>query len=81
LLMVYQALGGFDVGSYMDWVQIMTFLIFLTFYFPCISTFAVMLCTLGRRQAVFSVSLSIGVALIISGAVRALLEISRHLVS
>jgi ferrous iron transport protein B len=81
LLMVYQALGGFDVGSYMDWVQIMTFLIFLTFYFPCISTFAVMLRTLGRRQAVFSISLSIGVALIISGAVRALLEISRHLVS
>ena len=79
LLMVYQALGSFDVGHYMDWVQIMTFLIFLTFYFPCVSTFAVMLRTLGKRQALFSVSLSIGVALLISGIVRLCLEIARHL--
>jgi ferrous iron transport protein B len=43
LLMIYQALGSFEVGAYLDWVQIMTFLIFLTFYVPCISTFAVML--------------------------------------
>ena len=81
LLMVYQALGSFDVGHYMDWVQIMTFLVFLTFYFPCISTFAVMLRTLGQRQAFYSVSLSVGVALLVSGAVRLLLEISRHLLT
>ncbi len=37
LLMIYQALGGFDVGNYLDPVQIMTFLLFLTFYVPCIS--------------------------------------------
>ncbi|MGE5241040.1 MAG: FeoB small GTPase domain-containing protein, partial [Bacteroidota bacterium] len=36
LLMVYQALGTFDIGAHLDWVQIMTFLIFLTFYFPCV---------------------------------------------
>ncbi|MBI1424192.1 MAG: ferrous iron transporter B [Gammaproteobacteria bacterium] len=78
LLMVYQALGGFDVGHYMNWVQIMTFLIFLTFYFPCISTFAVMLRTLGRRQALFSVGLSVGVALLVSGAIRFILEITHH---
>jgi ferrous iron transport protein B len=70
LLMVYQALGTFDVGAHLDWVQIMTFLIFLTFYFPCVSTFAVMLKTIGRRQALASVSLSIGVALVVSGIVR-----------
>lgn len=81
LLMVYQALGTFEVGTYMDWVQIMTFLIFLTFYFPCVSTFAVMLRTIGHRQALFSVSLSVGVALLISGAVRLLLEILRPLVT
>jgi len=81
LLMVYQALGSFDVGAHMDWVQIMTFLIFLTFYFPCISTFAVMLRTLGRRQALYSVSLSVAVALVVSGVVRLLLEVSRQLIS
>ncbi len=78
LLMVYQALGSFDVGHYLDWVQIMTFLIFLTFYFPCVSTFAVMLRTLGKRQAIYSVSLSVSVALLISGIVRLFLEVARH---
>ncbi|MCG6968200.1 MAG: ferrous iron transporter B [Gammaproteobacteria bacterium] len=74
LLMIYQALGTFDVGSQLDWIQIMTFLIFLTFYIPCVSTFAVMLNTIGRKLAVVSISVSVGVALLISGVVRLLLE-------
>ena len=74
LLMIYQALGTFEVGSRLDWVQITTFLLFLTFYIPCISTFAVMLKTIGRKEALISVSLSVGVALLVSGAVRLLLE-------
>jgi ferrous iron transport protein B len=79
LLMIYQALGTFDVGAQLDWIQIMTFLVFLTFYFPCVSTFAVMLKTIGRRQAALSVSLSVAVALVISGAVRIALEGAQHL--
>ena len=78
LLMVYQALGTFDIGAHLDWVQIMTFLIFLTFYFPCVSTFAVMLKTLGRRQALASVALSVGVALLVSGIVRFVLLGVQH---
>ena len=74
LVMIYQALGTFEVGNVLDWVQLMTLLLFLTFYIPCISTFAVMLKTIGRREALFSVSLSVGVALLVSGAVRLLLE-------
>ena len=74
LLMIYQALGTFEVGTQLDWVQITTFLLFLTFYIPCISTFAVMLKTIGRKEALVSVSLSVGVALLVSGAVRLLLE-------
>lgn len=74
LLMIYQALGSFEVGNFLDWVQIMTFLIFLTFYIPCISTFAVMLKTIGRKEAFFSIALSVGVALLVSGIVRMLLE-------
>jgi len=53
LLMIYQALGTFEVGTRLDWVQITTFLLFLTFYIPCISTFAVMLKTIGRRRRWF----------------------------
>lgn len=74
LLMIYQALGSFEVGQYLDRIQIMTFLLFLTFYVPCISTFAVMVRTIGRREALFSVLLSVGVALLVSGLARFGLE-------
>ena len=74
LLMIYQALGTFEIDTRLDWVQITTFLLFLTFYIPCISTFAVMLKTVGRKEALISVSLSLGVALLVSGLVRLLLE-------
>ena len=77
LLMIYQALGSFEVGRYLDQVQIVTFLLFLTFYIPCISTFAVMLKTVGRRDALFSVSLSVAVALLVSGFARFALEGAR----
>ena len=81
LLMIYQALGSFEVGHYLDQVQIMTFLLFLTFYVPCVSTFAVMLKTIGRREALFSVALSVGVALLVSGVARFGLEGARYLLA
>jgi ferrous iron transport protein B len=64
----------------LDSVQIITLLLFLTFYVPCVSTFAVMLRTIGRRDAWFSVAVSVAVALLVAllarmllGGVRALL--------
>jgi ferrous iron transport protein B len=77
LLMVYQALGTLEIAPLLDWVQILTFLVFLTFYIPCVSTFAVMLKTLGRREAFFSVALSMGVALGLAGATRLGAELLR----
>jgi len=44
------------------------------FYVPCVSTFAVMLKVIGRREAFFSLLLSIGVALVVATSVRLLLE-------
>jgi len=79
LLMVYQALGSFDVGAHLDWVQITTFLLFLTFYIPCVSTFTVMLKTIGRKEAFVSIAVSVSVALAISGVARLLLEMGRYL--
>jgi len=79
LLMIYQAMGTFEIGHLLDWVQISTFLIFLMFYVPCVSTFAVMLKVIGRREAFFSIMLSIGVALIAATSVRLLLEAGRQL--
>lgn len=77
LLMIFQALGTQDIAPLLDWVQITTFLVFLTFYVPCVSTFAVMLRVLGRREALFSVSLSVGVALAVAGVLRFGLELLR----
>jgi len=77
LLMVYQALGTLEIAPLLDWVQILVFLVFLTFYIPCVSTFAVMLKTLGRREALFSVALSVGVALGLAGATRLAAELLR----
>ena len=72
--MIYQALGTFEIGDYLDWVQVLTFLVFLTFYIPCVSTFAVMLKTIGRKEALFSIFLSVTVALLVSGVIRFTLE-------
>ena len=79
LLMIYQALGTFEIGTQLDWVQIMTFLVFLTFYVPCVSTFAVMLKTIGRKEALFSLLLSVGAALLVSGLVRWPMELAQRL--
>jgi ferrous iron transport protein B len=70
LVMIYQALGTFEVGQILDTIQITTFLVFLLFYIPCVSTFAVMLRVIGRKEALFSIVLSIIVALIIALVVR-----------
>ena len=74
LLMVYQALGGFDIAAFLGSAQIFTFLVFLTLYVPCLSTFAVLVKTVGRRQALFSVLLSVGTALAAAGAARFVLQ-------
>jgi len=74
LLMVYQALGTMEIVPLLDGVQIATFLVFITFYIPCVSTFALMLRTIGLRQAGLSIALSVAVALLTAGGVRLLLE-------
>jgi ferrous iron transport protein B len=75
LLMVFQALGTQELAGVLDTTQIATFLVFLTFYVPCVSTFAMMLKLLGRREAVFSLVLSVGAALVVAAAVRWPLEL------
>jgi ferrous iron transport protein B len=76
LLMVFQALGTQELAGVLDTTQIATFLVFLTFYVPCVSTFAMMLKLLGRREALYSVGLSIGVALAVAAAVRWPMELA-----
>jgi ferrous iron transport protein B len=74
LLMVFHALGTQELSGVLDTTQIVTFLVFLTFYVPCVSTFAMMLKLIGQRDAVFSLALSAGVALAVAALVRWPLE-------
>ena len=80
LLMIYQALGSLEIMPLLDRGQIFTFLVFLTFYVPCLSTFAVMYKTLGRRVAWQSVALSIGCALVLSELARAVIAMLQRVV-
>ncbi|MFN6961174.1 MAG: nucleoside recognition domain-containing protein, partial [Rhodocyclaceae bacterium] len=75
LLMVFQALGTQELAGVLTATQIATFLAFLTFYVPCVSTFAMMLKLLGKRDAFFSVALSVATALVVALAVRLPLEL------
>ena len=79
LLMIFQALGTQELAGVLTTTQIATFLVFLTFYVPCVSTFAMMLKLLGRREAAFSVALSVGAALVVAAAVRWPLELVQAL--
>ena len=70
LLLIFQALGTLEIGTRLDSVQMMTLLVFLTLYVPCVATFAAMTRTIGQRQAFYSVGISIAAALGVSVAVR-----------
>lgn len=70
LLMLFQALGTQDVGSVLDATQLMTLLLFVTFYVPCLSTLAVMYRALGSRQTLQSAGISLVVALSLAGVGR-----------
>lgn len=80
LLMIFQALGTLEVDRYLDSAQLLTFLVFLTLYVPCVSTFAMMLRTIGRRQALFSIGVSIAVALAVGGATRVGMEVAERVI-
>lgn len=70
LLLIFQALGTLEIGTRLDSVQMMTLLVFLTLYVPCVATFAAMTRTIGQRQALYSVGISVAAALGVSVAVR-----------
>lgn len=79
LLMVFQALGTQELTDVMRPSEIATFLVFLTFYVPCVSTFAMMMKLLGKREAFFSIALSISAALAVAGLTRLALTATNFL--
>ena len=73
LLMVFQALGTQELAAARPGAAL-TLLVFLTFYVPCVSTFAVMLRALGARLALQSVAISLGAALLVAGSARVAMQ-------
>jgi ferrous iron transport protein B len=72
LIMMLQALGvGYrDLLTVISRDQLITFTIFINFFIPCLSTFAIVWREIGRRYALISVGLSVGVALVLSHLAR-----------
>jgi ferrous iron transport protein B len=70
--MMLQALGV-DYNNLLSIIsreQILVFTVFVSFFIPCLSTFAILWKESGRRIALISVGLSVAVALAVSFVVR-----------
>jgi len=75
LIMMLQALGV-DYQNLMSVIsreQIVVFTVFISFFIPCLSTFVILWKEVGKKWAFVSAGLSVGVALVLSWAVRLVL--------
>jgi len=77
LIMMLQALGTsyHDIMSIISKQQIVIFTVFVSFFVPCLSTVAILWKEIGRRIALLSMGLNIGVAVFLSIIVRLLIGI------
>ncbi len=66
LLMLFQALGTTEVSSVMSPVQIMTFVVFVLFYIPCVATVITQVREIGWKWTGISVLLSASVATVLA---------------
>jgi ferrous iron transport protein B len=72
LIMMLQALGVEykDLLTVITREQIIVFTVFISFFIPCLSTFAIIWKEIGKKWAFVSVGLSVSVALVLSWLVR-----------
>jgi len=72
LLMMFQALGtGYgQLLSVITRVQLLTFVTFINFFIPCLSTLAILWKELGRKIALISVVLNLSLAVVLSWLIR-----------
>ena len=77
LIMMLQALGvGYqDLMTMITREQMVVFVVFMSFFVPCLSTVAILWREIGRREALMSMALNTSVALVIAVAVRLLLSL------
>jgi len=77
LIMMLQALGvGYqDLMTMITREQMIVFVVFVSFFVPCLSTVAILWREIGRREALISIALNTSVALVIAVSVRLLLSL------
>ena len=77
LIMMLQALGvGYqDLMTMITREQMIVFVVFVSFFVPCLSTVAILWREIGRREALISMALNTSVALVIAVSVRLLLSL------
>ncbi len=71
VLMLVQALGTAQIATVMTPGQMMTFVIFVVFYMPCVATVAVMLREVGWKDTAWISALTVLVAVALGAAARA----------
>jgi ferrous iron transport protein B len=72
LLMMFQALGvGYqNLLSVITTTQLLTFVVFVNLFIPCLSTLAIIWKELGRKIAFLSVALNLSVAVVVSWLIK-----------
>jgi ferrous iron transport protein B len=70
LLMLFQALGTTDVASVMSPGQVLTFVVFVMFYVPCVATIITQVREIGWKWTGISVLLNVSAATVLAFAVR-----------
>ncbi len=70
LILLFSALGTSNILSQMNLAQIFSFTIFVTFYIPCLATFAALVKELDIKKALAITLLTIIIAIVLAVAVR-----------
>ncbi len=77
LVMMLQALGVsyHDLMNVLTYQQLIIFVVFISFFIPCLSTVAIIWREIGRKIALLSIALNTGVAVVISLVMRLILKL------
>jgi ferrous iron transport protein B len=75
LILLFAALGTQNIASVMTTSQILTFTVFITFYIPCLSTYAALARELSHSKALLITGFSVLLAIVLSVIVRLVFSI------
>ncbi len=65
LIMLLQALHTTDVSTVLNYTQILTFTMFVTFYIPCVATIGVLMREIGGKKTLWIVGITLVIAIVI----------------